>query len=155
EGGKRRVIIRPLPAELLDRYGLRRTAIVLAQWLAFELSLWHEIATAHGWSSGDLHPQYGPPFSPPGLYSHLLGIKIAGAMLMQTGSIATDSLYDQNMDRWLQATLQYLQSLPVDGATAATYLVDSVWWNSKTRLPDPRLVSHRNLDAGLEITPWQ
>jgi hypothetical protein len=35
------------------------------------------------------------------------------------------------------------------------YLVDGVWWNSKARLPDPRLVLRRNLDAGTELTPWQ
>jgi hypothetical protein len=28
---------------LVDAYGLRRTAIALAQWLAFQLSIWHEI----------------------------------------------------------------------------------------------------------------
>jgi hypothetical protein len=155
EGGKRRVIIRPLPAQLLERYGLRRTATALAQWLAFQLSIWHEIATAYGFASIDLYPEYVSAFSPEDLYSNLLGIKIAGGMLMQTGSSATDSLYDQNMDRWLQATLLYLQPVPVGAGTAAMYLVDGVWWNSKARLPDPRLVARRNLDAGLELTPWQ
>jgi hypothetical protein len=37
----------------------------------------------------------------------------------------------------------------------AMYLVDGVWWDSKARLPDPRLVARRNLDAGLELEPWQ
>jgi hypothetical protein len=154
EGGARRVIIRPLPAALLNRYGLRRTAIALAQWLAFQLSIWHEIATAYGWSSIELYPEYVSAFSPEDLYSNLLGIKIAGGMLMQTGSTATDSLYDQTMDHWLQATLRYLQPVPVGAATQAMYLVDGVWWNSSARLPDPRLVARRNLDAGKEIMPW-
>ena len=155
EGGKRRVIIGPLPAQWLHRYGLRRTSIALAQWLSFQLSIWHEIATAYGFASIDFYPEYVSAFSPEDLYSNLLGIKIAGGMLMQTGSTATDSLYDQNMDRWLQSTLRYLQPVPVGAGTAAMYLVDGVWWNSKARLPDPRLVARRNLDAGLTIAPWQ
>jgi hypothetical protein len=155
EGGKRRVIIRPLPAELLDRYGLRRTAIALAQWLAFQLSIWHEIASGYGFAALDLYPEYVSAFSPEDLYSNLLGIKIAGGMLMQTGSIVTDSLYEQSMDRWLATTLRYLQPVPVGAAIQAMYLVDGVWWDSEARLPDPRLVARRNLDAGLELTPWQ
>jgi len=155
EGGTRRVTIRPLPASIVERYGLRRSAIALAQWLAFQLSVWHEIATAYGFASVEFYPEYVSAFSPEDLYSNLLGIKIAGGMLMQTGSVATDSLYDQNMDRWLQATLQYLEPVPVGAGTEAMYLVDGVWWNSKARLPDFHLVARRNLEAGLAITPWQ
>ena len=154
EGGARRVIIRPLPAELIDRYGLRRTVISMAQWLAFQLSIWHEIATAYGWATIDLYPEYVSAFSPEDLYSNLLGIKIAGGLLMQSDSAATDSLYDQNMDRWLQATLRYLQPVSAAAGKAAMYLVDGVWWDSKARLPDPRLVLRRNFDVGPEITPW-
>ena len=155
EGGKRRVIIRPLPHELIERYGLRQTAIGLAQWMAFQLSVWHEIATAYGWASIDLYPEYVSAFSPEDLYSNLLGIKIAGGILTQSDSAAAENLYDQDMDLWLQTTLRYLQPVSVAAGEAAAYLVDGVWWDSKARLPDPRLVLRRNLDAGNEITPWQ
>jgi len=154
EGGKRRVIIRSLPAKLLDVYGLRRTAVAMAQWLAFEMSIWHEIATAYGWASIDLYPEYVSAFSPEDLYSNLLGIKIAGGMLLYTGSVATDSLYDRNMDNWLQATLKNLGPVPAKAGEEAMYLVDGVWWDSKARLPKPRLVLRRNLDTGTTIKPW-
>jgi hypothetical protein len=155
EGGKRRVIIRPLPPELIERYGLRRIAIGLAQWMAFQLSVWHEIATAYGWASIDLYPEYVSAFSPEDLYSNLLGIKIGGGLLMQSESAVSDSIYDQNMDLWLQTTLRYLQPVSAAAGKAATHLVDGVWWDPKARLPDPRLVLRRNLDAGNEIKPWQ
>ena len=155
EGGKRRVIIRPLPHELIERYGLRQTAIELAQWMAFQLSVWHEIATAYGWASIDLYPEYVSAFSPEDLYSNLLGIKIASGILTQSDSAAADSLYDQDMDLWLQTTLRYLHPVSAAAGEAAAYLVDGVWWDSKARLPDPRLVLRRNLDAGNELTPWQ
>ena len=155
EGGKRRVIIRPLPPDLIERLGVRRTAIGLAQWIAFQLSVWHEIATAYGYASIELYPEYVSAFSPEDLYSNLLGIKIGGGLLMQPGAAATDSLYDQNMDLWLHTTLRYLKAVSPDAGKAATRLVDGVWWDPEARLPDPKLVLRRNLDAGNEIAPWQ
>lgn len=154
EGGKRRVEIRPLPRELVERYGLRRLATSLAQWLAFQLSIWHEIATAYGWASIELYPEYVSAFSPEDLYSNLLGIKIAGGLILQRGSAATDSLYDLNMDRWLHATLAYLQPVDANAGKAAALLVDGSWWNSKARLPDPGVVLRRDYDIGDAITPW-
>jgi hypothetical protein len=155
EGGKRRVIIRPLPHEVIERDGLRQAAIGLAQWMAFQLSVWHEIATAYGWASIDLYPEYLSAFSPEDLYSNLLGIKIASGILTQSDSAAAENLYDQDMDLWLHTTLRYLQPVSAAAGEAAAYLVDGVWWDSKARLPNPRLVLRRNLDAGDEIAPWQ
>lgn len=154
EGGKRRVHIGPLPPELVERYGLRRLATSLAQWLAFQLSIWHEIATAYGWASIELYPEYVSAFSPEDLYSNLLGIKMAGGLILQRGSASTNSLYDLNMDRWLHETLAYLQPVDADAGKAAALLVDGVWWNSKARLPDPGVVLRRNFDIGDEIAPW-
>src|SRR5206468_4968727 len=124
EGGKRRVTIRPLPAALIETYGLRRTVVTMAQWLAFQLSLWHEIATAYGWASIELYPEYVSAFSPEDVYSNLLGIKMAGGLILQRGSASTNSLYDLNMDRWLHETLAYLQPVDADAGKAAALLVD-------------------------------
>ncbi len=154
EGGKRSVIIRPLPEKLIKTYGVRRTSVAMAQWLAFKLSIWHEIATAYGWSSIEIFPEYVSAFSPEDIYSNLLGIKIAGGMLLNAGTVATDSVYDRNMDNWLRSTLNYLGPVSVKDGVEAMRLVDGVWWDSKARLPDPRLVLRRNVDVGLEITPW-
>jgi hypothetical protein len=126
----------------------------MAQWLAFQMSIWHELATAYGWASIDFYPEYVSAFSPEDLYSNLLGIKIAGGLLLRTGSAATDSVYDRNMDVWLQATLKYLAPVSAEAGQEAMYLVDGIWWDSKARLPNPRLVLRRNLDAGEEIVPW-
>jgi hypothetical protein len=154
EGGARRVHLRPLPPDLVERYGLRRVAITVAQWLAFELSVWHEIATAYGWSAFELYPEYLSAFSPEDLYSNLLGIKIAGGLLVNAGEAETDVLYDREMDEWLRTTLAYLQPANADAGAEAMQLVDGVWWDSHARLPDPRLVLRRNTEAGMELTPW-
>lgn len=154
EGGQRRVVIRPLPPQLIELYSLRRIAVSLAQWIAFQLSVWHEIATAYGVASIDIYPEYVSAFSPEDLYSNLLGTKIGGGLTMLAGSIATDSAYEQNMDLWLRMALQYLKPVSVEVGEAAAYLVDGVWWDSKARLPNPRLVLRRNLDVGDELEPW-
>lgn len=154
EGGKRRVVIRPIPRELVERYGLRRVVSSLAQWTAFQLSIWHEIATAYGWASIEMYPEYVSAFSPEDLYSNLLGIKLAGGIIGRRGAAATDAMYDQNVDTWLRAALTYLKPVSAEAAKSATYLVDKVWWDSDARLPNPRLVLRRNSDLGDEIRPW-
>jgi hypothetical protein len=82
-------------------------------------------------------------FSPEDLYSNLLGIKIAGGLLMNQGEAETDVLYDRHMDEWLRATLAYLQPVSAGAGAEAMRLVDGVWWDSRARLPDPRLVLRR------------
>ncbi len=154
EGGLRRVRIQPLPQPLIQRYGLRRLSVKMAQWMSFQLSIWHEIVTWYGWSSIAAYPEYVSAFSPEDLYSNLLGIKIAGGLLFDAGSAETDSLYDQSMDLWLPATVSHLQPVSAAAGKAATHLVDGVWWDSTARLPDPHLVLHRNFDIGDTITPW-
>lgn len=154
EGGARRVHLRPLPPDLVERYGLRRVAVTVAQWLAFELSVWHEIATTYGWSAFELYPEYLSAFSPEDLYSNLLGIKIAGGLLVSSGEAETDVLYDRHMDEWLREALAYLHPVSAEAGEEAMRLVDGVWWSSHARLPDPRLVLRRNTDAGLELAPW-
>jgi len=154
EGGHRRVHIKPLSRELIDRYGLRRLAVKMAQWMAFKLSIWHEMATWYGWSSIEAYPEYVSAFSPEDLFSNLLGIKIAGGLLSNAGSAETDSLYDESMDQWLPVAFKHLQPVSVKAGKAATHLVDGVWWNSKARLPDRHLVLRRDFDIGEVTTPW-
>jgi hypothetical protein len=154
EGGRRRVHLKPVPVELIERYGLRRLSINMGQWTAFQLSVWHEIATWYGWSSIKTYPEYVSAFSPEDLYSNVLGIKIAGGLLSNAGSAETDSLYDHSMDEWLPMSLAQLQPVSVKAGNEATHLVDGVWWNSKARLPDPHLVLRRNFDISDFIRPW-
>src|SRR5262249_57680412 len=51
EGAKRRIVVRPIDAHLVHKYGLRDVVTRLAEWLSFEASIWHEIATWYAWSS--------------------------------------------------------------------------------------------------------
>src|SRR5262249_42812455 len=51
EGAERRIVVKPLDARLVRAHGLRDVVTGLAEWLDFEASIWHEIATWYGWSS--------------------------------------------------------------------------------------------------------
>ncbi|NJN40673.1 MAG: DUF4056 domain-containing protein [Gammaproteobacteria bacterium] len=51
EGGARHVIVHPLDPKLVHAHGLRTVVTGLAEWVDFQASIWHEIATWYRWSS--------------------------------------------------------------------------------------------------------
>ena len=153
EGGRRVVIVEPMDAESIERRGRRATSIGLAQWLAFQMSVWHEIATWFGWSSLDAFPEKVSAFSPEDLYSNMLGARIAAAASSQ-GTSRDELLYNRSFDEWLDRALDYLGSVDVETAREAMTAVDGLWWDSRRRLPDPALVLRRNLLVGPALIPW-
>jgi hypothetical protein len=153
EGGKRTLVFKPIDEELIQRHGRKQLTIALAQWSAFQLSIWHEMATWAGWSWSAAFPESVSAFSPEDLYSNMIGIRIAGALALER-SARTDDLFNRSMDAWLTDVLAELGATPKKVALEAMYAVDGVWWNSGARLPDDGLVLRRNLDMETELTPW-
>jgi len=153
EGGSRRVVVRPLPASAIERYGLRPVVVNLAQWLAFELSIWHEIATWYGWSSVPGFSERASAFSPEDLYSNMVGTKLMLAVVYQSQA-RSEFTYNRAIDAWLAATLGLLGAVPRDLGREVSVAVDGLWWDSKRRLPDPRLVQRRNFGIGSPVRPW-
>jgi hypothetical protein len=153
EGGQRRVILEPADPELLARFGRLRLTLPLAQWLTFQLSIWHEIATWFGWSSMEIFPERASAFSPEDLFSNLLGIRLSLGLIRVRGG-TTDLLYSHNLDRWTRAALEQLGAVSQEAGVAAAELVDGIWWDSSRRLPDAALVRRRNMEIGSEIEPW-
>ncbi len=131
----------------------RAIAIELGQWLAFQLSVWHEIATWFGWSSMSAFPEKVSSFSPEDLYSNLIGVRIAAAIASQR-TARDESLYNRSVDEWLDRILSHLGAVPADVGSEAMRSVDGLWWDSTARLPDPRLVLRRNMGVGAVVTPW-
>ncbi len=153
EGGLRRVVVGPFAPETIRREGRAEIAIRLGQWLAFQLSVWHEIATWFGWSSLSAFPEKVSAFSPEDLYSNLIGARIAAAIASQR-TARDESLYNRSVDEWLERILHYLGAVPKDVGEEAMASVDGLWWDSSVRLPDPGLVLRRNLQVGDLLTPW-
>ncbi len=153
EGGIRRIIVKPAPDELLERYELTAIALGLARWIAFELSVWHEIATWLGWSSVDFFPEKVSAFSPEDLYSNMLGTKVAFG-IVRARYAGDEFTYNQGVDQWFLLFMHTLKVVPKQVAIDTITALDGHWWDSKRRLPDPRLTLRRNMETGNPIIPW-
>jgi hypothetical protein len=154
DGAKRRVVVRAVPAELLARRGRFAAAAELAQRAAYEIGLWHEIASWYGVESVKGFSEKGSAFSPEDLYSNVLGIKIGSALASGTLPRTLEE-YNVSLDAWLSAVLRRLDVLPRAEARAAMKSVDGLWWDSRKLLPDPTMVLRRNLEIGSRQAPWR
>jgi len=153
EIGKRRIVVQPVPADLVARIGRRRITLPLAQWAAFQIAVWHEIATWYGWSSVLGFPEVVSAFSPEDLYSNILGERIAiGIAAQRTAS--SEVIYNHSVDEWLAEILGHLGVVSKQLSLEAMRAVDGLWWDSEVRLPNAKLVLRRNLDLDDELSPW-
>jgi hypothetical protein len=153
QGAKMRVRVHAVPAELIERYGRVRLAVVLSQWAAYQLSIWHEIATWYGFASLAEWPEKISAFSPEDLYSNQLGIRLAGAIVRGRGA-GSDVEYNLNMDAWIAQMLKRLRVVSLADAQSAARAVDGAWWDSERRIPDWMLVKRRRFDTGPLLRPW-
>ena len=153
EAGKRRVVLEKIDPELLRRYDPVSLTMAIAQWIAFQLSIWHEIATWYGWSAVPGYPEKLSAFSPEDLYSNVLGAKIAAAAAFERAA-RSETLYDRSVDAWLRAVVDFLGPTSKETAIEAMRSLEGVWWNPGARLPDSGLVLRRNISTGETVTPW-
>ena len=153
EGAERRIVLKPLDAGLVRAYGVREVAVSLAEWLAFQASIWHEITTWYGWSS-TAFSERPSAFSLEDLYSNLVGIKITGAIVRRHAA-PSELAYNQAVTRILNDALGKLGPLPKEASRRAFDYVDGIWWDSTKRVPDNQLVRHRNFTIGPKLYPWK
>ena len=153
EGGQRRIVAQLVSQDLIDRHGLTRVTIRLAEWISFQLSVWHEIATWFGWSWVKTFPETASAFSPEDLYSNILGVKIAEAIVHRRSG-RTEDIYNRSVDTWLELILEHLEPVPKLVGVEAMRSVDKYWWDSSRRLPDKELTLRRHMDIDDSIAPW-
>lgn len=153
EAGKRRVVLERMDPELLRGHDPVSLTMAIAQWLAFQLSIWHEIATWYGWSAVPGYPEKLSAFSPEDLYSNVLGTEIAVAAAFERAA-RSGTLYDRSVDAWLRAVVDFLGPASKATAIEAMRSLEGVWWSPAARLPDPGVVLRRNFSIGETITPW-
>lgn len=152
EGSRRFVVVPPIAIATL---GVSRSvlALELAQWVAYELSIWHEVATWYGWSNWSAFSEVASAFSPEDLYSNLVGVKLAAAILA-AGAGDTPEQFGHSVDLALPEVLTRLGSLPRSATRTAFNSVDGTWWSSSEALPSKRLLRHRSFDIGPRVEPW-
>jgi hypothetical protein len=153
DGAARRVVLRPVPPELVAKRGRLATAGILAQWIVHRIAVWHEIASWYGVEGVKGFSEKGSAFSPEDLYSNILGIKI-GAALASDQVPRTLEEYNLAVDAWISAVLRRLDVLPRPAARAAMKAVDGLWWDSNKFLPDPTTVRRRHMDIGSRQAAW-
>ncbi len=153
EGGARVLRIAPTDRDRIEQLGRRRVTIPVAQWLAYQLSVWHEIVTWFGWSEFGAFPEIVSAFSPEDLYSNVIGIKIMAAIAAQRAA-RTESLFNESVDRWMGEVLVELGAVSAHMGKQAAESVAGHWWDPGKRLPDSALVRRRNLDIVPPLRPW-
>ena len=160
EGGQRVVYVVAADPQLLASVGREEYAIRIAEWLAFELSIWHETATWFGWSASAAFPERASAFSPEDLYSNRVGVRIAGRAL-RAGGVRSVEDFEAAVDAELRRRLEELGVVSRETTRLAvasvdrTRLGDGGWWDSMQLLPASDLVRHRYVWLGPEIVPWR
>lgn len=154
DGARRRVVVKAVPEDLMVGVGRWELAISLAQWAAFQISLWHEIVTWYGVESVPGFSEKVSAFSPEDLYSNALGARIAAGIL-RSRRVFGRSEYDAMMGAWIPAALKRLGALPADQGRRAMKALDGRWWTSKKQLPDWTLVMRRKMDISRHVKPWR
>ena len=153
EGANRRLVLRPVPPALVERYGRDEVIVAVAQWLAYQGSIWHEIAQWYGWSLVNPFPETLSGFSPEDPISNAIGLNLlSGADLEDV--LESENSYNHHVDQLIQTALQKLGPVSAEVGERAIRGVDRVWWNSNARLPDRDLVRRRYMDTDGELEAW-
>jgi len=153
EGAERRIVVKPLDPRLVRQYGAREVITSLAEWLDFQASIWHEIATWYGWSSTRF-AERPSAFSPEDAYSNLIGAKLAGTLIRRQAA-SSELEYNRELTVLLRDALVKLGPLPQPATRRALEYVDGIWWDSTKRVPNNELVRHRNFNIGPRLYPWK
>jgi hypothetical protein len=124
-------------------------AVLLAGRIAYDLSIWHEIASWFGCSAVPLLTERFSSFSVEDPYSNLLGVTVG------MRAIKSDLPYDNAMSLLIRETLTKLGSVPDENETyLAMEAVRNIWWTRDKSLPSAKVLITRQLDVYSCQTPW-
>jgi len=124
-------------------------ALLLAARIAYDLSVWHEIASWFGCSAVPLLSERFSSFSIEDGYSNLLGVTLG------MKAIRSELPYDKAMSTLINQTLD---SLSVVENRNETYLameaVRNIWWTRDKPLPNWKMMIERQLNVYSCQKPW-
>ncbi len=143
EGGEKTLNVN-IPANLENMDLIR-----LSGKIAYDLSVWHEIATWFGASSIPFVPERYSSFSIEDPYSNLLGVTI-GIQALQS-----ELPYEQAVTQIIK---KYLNELDAVSNEAETFLameaVRDIWWTRDKKLPSSKVLLQRQLQVYPCLSPW-
>lgn len=144
EGGEKKLFLK-VPAGL----GIAQKA-ALAGRIAYELSVWHEIATWYNGSILPFIPERYSSFSPEDLYSNMLGAHLG------IRAIESELEFDEAMTLAIRSELADLDALLTAEATyEAMSEVEGIWWTNDKPLPDGSVLLARYVESGDTLHPWR
>jgi hypothetical protein len=133
-----------IPSDIQDEDALK-----LAGRIAYDLSVWHEIATWYGSSSVPLMPERYSSFSIEDPYSNLLGVSLG------IKAIQNSLPYETAMDNLISTTLEMLGAVSTEEDTyKAMEEVQNIWWTRSKHLPSRNILIKRQLNVYSCLEPW-
>lgn len=123
--------------------------IYLAGKIAYDLSVWHEIATWFGASSIPFVPERYSSFSVEDPYSNMLGVTI-GIRALQS-----ELPYETAVTAIIAETLKNLDAVQNEAETfLAMEAVRDIWWTRDRKLPSGKILIQRQLQVYSCLQPW-
>jgi hypothetical protein len=142
EGGEKSLIIN------VPKDTKKEDALLIAGRIAYDLSIWHEIATWYGCTSTPMIPERYSSFSLEDPYSNLTGAFIA------MEAIQSDLPYNEAVTKVLAETLKRLDAVYTHEETRqAMEAVRDQWWTSSERLPSRKVQIKRTLSVYSTLKP--
>lgn len=141
----------------------------LAQKIAFERLLWHEVASWHYHRPHHFFSEQLSAFTPEDLYSNFVGTvigkKVALHLLNNTEGLSYSEVANEEIEKYILS----LEPLPDKKGTIKAYKIvdftrqqklpevernNDVWWESSIIFIDQRYVFKRYMDIGPQLKPW-
>lgn len=125
-------------------------ALKLAGRIAYDLSVWHEIATWYGSSTVPFVPERYSSFSIEDPYSNLLGVTIG------MEAIKSNLPYEEAMTHIIDSTLEMIGAVGSENETyEAMEAVRNIWWTRSKHLPSRKVLIERQLGVYSCLEPWR
>ena len=123
--------------------------ILLSGKIAYDLSVWHEIATWFGASTIPFVPERYSSFSVEDAYSNLMGVTI-GIQALQS-----ELPYEEAVTKLIAEKLKDLDAVSNEAETVlAMNAVQNVWWTHEKRLPSEKVLLQRQVQVYPCLRPW-
>jgi Protein of unknown function (DUF4056) len=123
-------------------------AAILAGRIAYDLSVWHEIATWFGASTVPLFPERYSSFSIEDAYSNLFGATLG------IEALKSELPYEEAMTKLISEILKKLKAVDSETETyAAMEAVRDIWWTRDKKLPSRKVLLQRQLNVYPIVEP--
>jgi len=152
----------------LDKLTLEDIAS-LAQRIAFERLVWHEVASWHYHPPNFIASEQQSTFTPEDVYSDFLGTVIGRNIALRILKNMDTIAYSQIATEEIEKTISVLEPLTTKKGSAEAYdIVDrnkqlklpddkrnkDIWYDSQIPFTDERYMFKRNMSIGPVMTPW-